>query len=254
MPFFPIKTLSLAAPVLLISLAPLLLPARAWAYRPFVSTDAAVADPQEMEIELGYFTLERTGSRNTFIVPKTVLNYGLLKDLEIVGEFQVTKVPDQDARVADPGLSLKAVLKEGILQEREGIGIAVEAGPLLPSSVPGEGRLGFEGAGILSGRLASVTYHLNLGGGLDRVATRPFVTWGVIAELPIAANLRLVGEVNGESARGELPQASGLLGAIWQVPSSNLFLDAGLRRGFSRGAPDWQFTVGLTYGFPLKGW
>jgi hypothetical protein len=30
----------------------------AWAYRPFVSTDAAVADPQEVEIELGYVILD----------------------------------------------------------------------------------------------------------------------------------------------------------------------------------------------------
>jgi hypothetical protein len=31
----------------------------AWGYRPFIATDAAVADPKAMEIELGYFTLER---------------------------------------------------------------------------------------------------------------------------------------------------------------------------------------------------
>jgi hypothetical protein len=28
-------------------------------------------------------------------------------------------------------------------------------------------------------------------------------------------------------------------------------VDAGLRRGFSRGAPDWLFTTGLTWSFPL---
>jgi len=27
----------------------------AWGYRPFLATDAAVADPKELEIELGYF-------------------------------------------------------------------------------------------------------------------------------------------------------------------------------------------------------
>jgi hypothetical protein len=32
---------------------------------------------------------------------------------------------------------------------------------------------------------------------------------------------------------------------------SNLFFDAGVRRGISRGAPDWQFTAGLTVGFSL---
>src|SRR6266508_1618144 len=30
-----------------------------WAYRPFVSTDAAVVDVKEMEIELGYFNWAR---------------------------------------------------------------------------------------------------------------------------------------------------------------------------------------------------
>src|SRR5262249_47442908 len=34
----------------------LLAPTASWAYRPFISTDPAVADPSEVEIELGYFT------------------------------------------------------------------------------------------------------------------------------------------------------------------------------------------------------
>jgi hypothetical protein len=59
------------------------------AYRPFVSTDAAVADVKEMEIELGYFNWARDRGKSTFIVPQTVLNYGLVKNLELVGEFSV---------------------------------------------------------------------------------------------------------------------------------------------------------------------
>ena len=43
----------------------LLFPAWAWAYRPFVSTDTAVADPKECEIELGYFNLEHRRHDNT---------------------------------------------------------------------------------------------------------------------------------------------------------------------------------------------
>ena len=50
----------------------------AWGYRPCIATDAAVADPKEMEIELGYFTLERDRGKNTFIIPKVVLNYGII--------------------------------------------------------------------------------------------------------------------------------------------------------------------------------
>ncbi len=230
----------------------LLSASNAWGYRPFVSTDAAVADPKEMEIELGYFNLERTKRENTFIAPKVVLNYGIVRDLEVVGEFQVAKPPDEGVQLVDPGLFLKAVVKEGVLQQKEGVGFAVEAGPLLPSTVHGEGGLGFEAIGIMSGGLAPFTYHVNFGGGVDRVKTNPFAIWGVIVELPVLPFFRFVGEVNGESAKGRLANNSGLLGFIWQPPSSNVLVDAGIRRGMSSGAPDWQFTMGLTFSFPIS--
>ena len=65
----------------------------AWGYRPFIATDAAVADPKEMEIELGYFNLERDRGKNTFIIPKVVLNYGVIRNLEVVSEFGIAEPP-----------------------------------------------------------------------------------------------------------------------------------------------------------------
>jgi len=230
----------------------LLLPAsHAWGYRPFVSTDAAVADPKEMEVEVGYFNLEHAKGENTFIAPKVVLNYGIIRDLEVVGEFEVAKSPNEGLQLVDPGLFLKAVLKEGILQEQEGLGFAIEVGPLLPSTVQGERRLGFEGIGILSGRLAPLTYHVNFGGGVDRAEGNPFAIWGVIVEFPVFPNFRLVGEVNGESVKTKLANTSGLFGFIWKPPSSNVLFDAGIRRGISSWAPDWRFTMGLTFSFSV---
>jgi hypothetical protein len=230
----------------------LVMPANGWAYRPFVSTDAAVADPQEVEIELGYFTIEHDTGENTFTIPSLVLNYGLRRNIEVVGEFRLERAPMGDIDLVDPALSLKAVLKEGVLQEKPGLSVAVEAGPLLPSTRPGERGLGFETIGIVSGKLAPFTFHVNLGGGVDRRGAQPFGIWGVIGELPVRSNLRLVGEVTGESTKGALPNNSALLGVIWQPSVSNLVLDAGVRRGISRGAPDWQLTAGVTFGFRLS--
>jgi hypothetical protein len=228
-------------------LAVLLLPASAWAYRPFVSTDAAVADPGEVEIELGYFNLERTGRQNIVTTPSMVLNYGLAKRLELVGEFRLQVSPDVE--IIDPALSLKGILTEGVLQDKPGLSVAVEAGPLLPSTDPHERRVGFEAIGIVSAKLARVTLHVNGGGGFDRNDGHAFAIWGVIGELPVHQKLRLVGEVNGEATRGERPNNSALLGVIWQPTSRNVFLDAGVRRGISRTAPDCAFTIGLTFGF-----
>jgi len=228
-----------------------LLVSSAWGYRPFVSTDAAVAERARMEIELGYFTLARTQGKNTFLTPQIVVNYGFAQNLELVGEAGVEKPPEAGPQLVDPALFLKAVVKEGLLQEREGVSVAVELGPLLPSTRPEERRLGFEGIGIVSHRVSPFIFHLNAGGGVDREGTRPFAVWGLIAELPVVPQLRLVGEVNGESVHGQAANNSALLGVLWQSPLPNVVFDAGIRRGFSHGAPDWLFTTGVTFSFPL---
>jgi len=227
----------------------LLLPASAWAYRPFVSTDAAVADPREVEIEAGYFTLEQSGHDHRIATPHLVVNYGFLKDWEAVAEFSVQTSPD--AEIVDPGLFLKAVLRQGVLQEKPGPSVAIELGPLLPSTVAGEHGVGFEGIGIVSARLSPFVFHVNGGGGIDRSDARPFGVWGVIGELAVHPKLRVVAEVNGQSTKDEPPNDSALLGIIWQPTSSNVYLDAALRRGLTRGAPDWQATLGVTFGFSL---
>src|SRR5262252_3805592 len=222
------------------------------AYRPFVSTDAAVADPKEIEIELGYFTLDRTKDENTFIIPRMVLNYGLFKNWEGVAEFAIQRAPDATLDVIDPALSLKGVLKEGVLQDKDGFAFAVEASALLPSTDKGQVRFGFEAIGILSDKLGPFTFHLNGGLGIERSTGDLVGIWGLIAELPVGNGVRLVGEVNGEKPRREDQRDSALLGVIWRPWSErNLWLDAGIRRSFT-GAPDWQFTLGITFSFALS--
>jgi hypothetical protein len=248
-----IGILLLASRSLPIVLLLFLTPAPAWAYRPFVSTDAAVTDLGEMEIELGYFNWEREREKNTFIVPRVVLNYGMVQNLELVGEFSVEKPAHGSVQLAAAALSLKAVFKEGVLQEKSGVSFAVEAGPLLPSTNNEEKRFGFEASGILSGKLAELTYHVNFGGGVDRAQSNPFMLWGVIAEYPVISTLRLVGEINGEAVKRHTPDNSALLGFIWEAPWKNVSIDAGVRRGISRAAPDWMFTTGLTFSFSLGG-
>jgi len=201
-----------------------------------------------VEIELGYFNLSRSGGTNTFTTPGLVLNYGVARSLELVGEFRLDVSPDVD--ITDPAVSLKGVVREGVLQDKPGVSIAIEGSLLLPSTVAGERHVGFEAVGIVSGKLAEVTLHVNAGGGVDR-AGRGFGVWGVIGEVPLHPKVRLVGEINGEVVERERPDNSALLGVIWQPTPRNLFLDAGVRHGISSASPDWQFTVGLTFGFTL---
>src|SRR6516165_7944990 len=241
-----------ACAVVCMLIAGIISPTRCWAYRPFISTDAAVADPKEVEIELGYFTLERDKDENAFVIPRLVLNYGLFKNWEAVAEFAIRRGPDADLNVIDPAVSLKGVVKEGVLQDKEGFGTAVEASLLLPSTETGERRFGFEAIGILSDKLGPFTFHLNAGLGVERSTGDLVGIWGLIGELPVAKGVRLVGEVNGEKPRREDQRDSALLGVIWQPWSEkNLWLDAGIRRSFT-GAPEWQVTLGITFSFALS--
>src|SRR4026208_992647 len=116
------------------------LPHRAFGYRPCISTEAVVADVNEMEIELGYFNWEREKGNTTFISPKAVLNYGFIHNFELVGEFAVEEPGHGSARLVDAALSVKAVVKEGVLQEKDGVSFAIEAGPLTPSTNKDEKR------------------------------------------------------------------------------------------------------------------
>src|SRR6516225_4765457 len=57
-----------------------------FAYRPFDSTDAAVADVGQLETELGPAQFRRSNEERTLIAPAYILNYGFAKDWEVVLE------------------------------------------------------------------------------------------------------------------------------------------------------------------------
>ena len=225
-------------------LAAIVVPSPAAAYRPFVSTDADVAGQGEIELEVGAFRADRIDRHVAYTTPDVVLNYGVVDRVELVGEFGVTQAGGDNLQLTDPEVSVKTVLREGVLQDKPGISLAVETALVLPSTIAH--GFGCEVVGIASERLGPLTFHLNLGGGVDRDDANPLLIWGLITELPVHAGLRLVSEVNGESVRGDTADDSGLFGAIWQVPGSDVFLDVGARKGFSRAAADWGVTAGFT--------
>jgi hypothetical protein len=59
------------------------------AYRPFDGTDAAVADPGEVEVELQPAGAQWSREQNLLIAPAVVFNYGFLKNWEAVLESQL---------------------------------------------------------------------------------------------------------------------------------------------------------------------
>ncbi len=231
---------------------------RAFAYRPFVSTDAAVADRGEVEIELGMAGFRGPHRSATIDVPHLVVNLGVGHDLELVGEFtlatDLAHDPNEEpTRFEDSGVSLKWVARDGILQDGSGVSLAFELEALLPT-LRGQDRPGAQLVGIVSDRTLGWTYHLNAGALVEPRGSDPGAVWGVIVERPLGGPLRAVAEINGESVRGSRPNNSALVGATWSLtapaPFHELSFDLGVRHGLSSAADDWGGTAGVTFAFP----
>jgi len=223
----------------------------ALAYRPFDGTDAAVADPGEMEVELQPAGGKSTGGQKTLIAPDTVLNFGLAKDWEAVFEGRLeTPLPASGPTTfTDGGAFLKHVLRPGVLQDQTGPSIATEFGVLLPDSI-GDTRFGASIAGIISQRWDWGTAHLNIAGQLTRDQHADLFT-GIILEGPNKWTVRPVAEFFYEEEFGQAHTVSALIGAIWQV-KDNLSFDVGFRHAITNGVNINEIRAGLTYGFPLR--
>src|SRR5437868_22077 len=107
-------------------------PMPVFAFRPFDSTDAAVADKGAFEVELSPLSFRHDDDGTAWITPSARLNYGFAEDSEIVLEGQAEHFSHGRSRVADSALSLKGVLDEGSPQEKEGWSLATEGSILLP--------------------------------------------------------------------------------------------------------------------------
>jgi hypothetical protein len=222
-----------------------------FAYRPFVGTDAAVAAPREMEIEIGPSYL-REGSAHSLIAPEVVANLGLAERWEAVFEGEAEHGLSADNRQSSfvgAGAFLKGILREGVLQDKLGPSIATEFGLLLPgiNSEPGTGA---SVAAIVSQRWTWATVHLNVAGALTRQHHGDLFV-GAIVEGSFDWPVRPVAEVFRERDFGGLTTTSGLIGAIWQV-HENLSIDFGLRKGRANDQAVNEVRAGLTFSFPLR--
>jgi hypothetical protein len=223
----------------------------ALAYRPFDGTDAAVAAPGEMEIELQPAGRLRDETGTTLVAPATVINYGFSENWEAVfeGNGQTPLSPSGPTSFTSAGAFLKHVVQPGSLQDKPGPSIATEFGVLLPDST-GNSGVGASFAGIVSQRWDWGTIHFNAETALTR-EHRGDVFVGAILEGPITWTVRPVAEFFYENEFGKAETVSGLVGLIWRV-RDNLSFDIGVRHALTNGHPVNELRAGLTFGFPLR--
>jgi hypothetical protein len=223
----------------------------AFAYRPFDGTDAAVAAPGEIEVELQPAGIQHEQGTQTLIAPWTVVNIGLSEGWEAVfeGRGETPLSPLGPTELIDAGAFLKHVVAPGSLQGKDGPSVATEFGVLLPDST-GDSGAGVSWATIVSQRWDWGTVHFNMETALMR-DHHADVFVGTIIEGPSKWKVRPVAEFFYEKEFGQAETVSGLVGLIWQV-SDKLSFDAAFRHALTNGHPVNEVRAGLTFAFPLR--
>jgi hypothetical protein len=242
---------SFSAALVFVSLGAALWPAPAAAYRPFDGTDAAVADPNEMEIEFQPAGGSFQSSDKSLVGPWAVMNFGFADRWEAVleGKGIIPVLPSGPSELTDTAFSLKHVIVPGSLQDRTGPSVAVEIGVLLPEVNGDSSRVGASVTGIVSQRWDWGTVHFNAAALLTRQQTGEAFT-SIIIEGPAKWTIRPVAEVSYQQEVNQSTTISGLLGLIWQV-RDNLSFDVAYRHALTDGHPIDEIRLGTTFGFPL---
>ena len=223
----------------------------ALAYRPFDGTDAAVAAPGELEVELQPAGLQREKGTQTLIAPWTVVNIGLSEEWEAVfeGRGETPLVPSGPTELTTAGAFLKHVVMPGSLQGKNGPSVATEFGVLLPDST-GDSGVGVSWAGIVSQRWDWGTIHFNTEAALTR-DHHADVFVGTIIEGPSTWKVRPVAEFFYEREFGQEETVSGLVGLIWQV-NDKLSFDVAFRHALTNRHPVNEVRAGLTFAVPFR--
>ncbi|TMB27236.1 MAG: hypothetical protein E6J65_05805 [Deltaproteobacteria bacterium] len=242
-----------AAAIVIFPCIAVALPRPAFAYRPFDSTDAAVAEKGDLELELGPLGFLKTDAGRFLVAPSAIFNLGIARDWELVlqGRHFILldgMAGDSRFRLIDTGLFLKGVLREGSLQEVHGPSVAIEVGPLLPT-INGEPGIGATATLIVSQHWKPVTLHVNGEVTLTRAGNLDLFG-GAILEGPREWAVRPVVEAFVEREFGAAFVLSGLVGAIWQL-KEGLSLDIALRAARVDTNTALEVRAGLTWATSL---
>jgi len=222
---------------------------KAWAYRPFDGTDAAIAETGEIEVELGPVEYLREGAERTLVAPDYRINYGFTSGWEASIEGKAAHGMTADfpgASLVESDVLLKGVLREGGLQEKPGPSIATEFGILLPG-INGEHGTGAVVNAIASQRWDWGTIHLNAQIALSREQHADYFL-DTIIEGPHDWVVRPVSEVFYEQDIGLLRTRSVLIGAIWQV-QDNIAVDFAVRGARVNDHTAGEIRAGVTFAF-----
>ena len=225
--------------------------AAAHAYRPFDGTDADVAEPGIIEIELGPLTYVDTPDGRVLEAPALTVNAGLSRRWEwVIDATRATqRTAAAETTTIESAALIKGILREGSLQDAEGWSIATEFGVLLPTHNMDDSYGASVGLiGSMQGQRA--TLHLNTALARNRDGINELFG-SIIVEGVTDGPLRPVAELTFEAEDGMDSHAlGGLLGAICER-GDTLSFDIAVRAIRAASAWSYEGRIGFTWLFPI---
>jgi hypothetical protein len=225
------------------------------AYRPFDSTNADVAAPGAIELEIEPLGYLHQPDGSFLIAPDVVVNFGLRDRMQLVLEGRYRRAThfepgEPRGRIDETGLLLTTVVREGFLQNMPGASVAVEFGALLPT-VNDEAGIGGSALVVSSIQWPRVIAHFNAELLLSR-SRDVELFGGVILEGRTSGALRPVMElfIEGESNHPSSTRSI-LMGAIWDAKDM-LALDFGTRVARVDTDTEYEVRAGVTWAFGGK--
>ena len=218
------------------------MPASAYAFPPYRSTDAGTAGAHEVELRLGLGEIEHDAGRTEVLSPLLQANLGLPGGLELISELEYSP---RGEGLKDAGLGAKWATR---VSDRLSVGVETLA--LAPVS-RSTGGASVESQLLATLRLDRYELHLNAGGFHDARSGPAESGWraSALAEFP-RGDHRFGVELFGEdSNRGRVDARVGA-GLIYDL--GRFDLRAGVHIGLTRAAPDAGLNLWLTTSFPLR--
>lgn len=218
----------------------------AWAYRPYDSTDADVADDDEVEIEFGW--QETDFDRESANGGRVVFNLGIGRDREMVIEggwvHMRSSSGDSSSAIEGVGAFLKQIHRRGSLQGESGFSLASECGFRLPTRSEEIGA-GGECLLVASHEISALAIHINAG-----LAYETDHRWsrsvGLIIEGAGARRLKPGIEVLHEQSEGSHSELWVLAGMTWAASDAYAF-DFAHRWAIQPSTDSYEWRLGLTW-------
>ena len=217
------------------------------AYRPFDFTDADVARLHSLEFEMGP-EFARRGDERTVRSPRleSILGLGAGYEVSVAGTNLVrteSVLGEARPRLVDVGVSIKKLLREGNLQEKQGPSLATEEFVTFPSG--DQTHLGVEASAILSSTGPPGVVHVNA---LVERSPEGHAGAGmrVIVEAQDNEGWRPALELDAEGAEHEAPEQRVTLAGIYEM-HEGLAYDLGVQLGRSSEEHWTEVRSGVTW-------